>query len=54
MLPAGFGSVKYDIVYGGAFYAFVDVHQLNMDLEKTPVQELMLAATAIKKAVRYV
>ena len=48
----GLGEVKYDIGYGGAFYALVDVRQLNMDFERTSVQELERAATAIKVAVR--
>lgn len=47
------GEVKYDISYGGAFYALVDVHQLNMDFKTTPLQQLEQAATSISKAVRY-
>ena len=48
----GLGEVKYDIGYGGAFYALVDVHQLNMDFERTSVHELKRAATTINEAVR--
>ena len=51
MSTDGLGEVKYDLGYGGAFYALVDVHQLNMDFDKTPVEQLEAAGTAIKKAI---
>ena len=47
----GLGEVRYDIGYGGAFYALVDVHQLSMDFDKTPAHQLEAAGTAIKKAL---
>ena len=49
----GIGEVCYDIGYGGAFYALVDVNQLNMTLDATPLHKLEQTATAISKAVRY-
>ena len=48
----GLGEVKYDIGYGGTFYALADVNQLNMDLKKTPLHQLEQAATSLTKAVR--
>ena len=48
----GLGAVKYDIGYGGAFYALVDVQQLNMDLTDTPAQKLEQTGTAISEAIR--
>ena len=48
----GFGEVKYDIGYGGAFYALVDTRQLNMDVSHTPIQQLVRAADAISSAVK--
>ena len=48
----GLGEIKYDIGYGGAFYALVDVRQLKMDLERTPLQELEHAGTSISEAIR--
>lgn len=53
IITDGLGEVKYDIAYGGAFYALVDVNQLDMNFETTSVQELEQAATSITKAVRY-
>ena len=47
----GIGEVTYDLGYGGAFYALVDVTQLKMDLKLTPVQQLERTATAIKETI---
>ena len=44
--------MKYDIGYGGAFYALVDTHQLNMDVSHTPIHQLVRAADAISSAVK--
>lgn len=49
---AGYGTVTYDIGYGGAFYALVDAHQLQMDLRHTPIHQLVQAADAITTAVK--
>jgi trans-L-3-hydroxyproline dehydratase len=48
----GYGEVKYDIGYGGAFYALVDTRQLNMDVSHTPIHQLVRAADAISSAVK--
>ena len=48
----GYGEVKYDIGYGGAFYALVDTHQLNMDVSHTPIDQLVQAANAVSSAVK--
>ena len=52
----GVGEIKYDIGYGGAFYAFVDAHQLNVDISHTPAAVLRQVAdtisTAVKKGVK--
>ena len=52
-LVGGLGEVVYDLGYGGAFYALVDVNQLNMDFKNTPVGDLERAATDIKHAIMY-
>lgn len=51
--PDGLGEVRYDLGYGGAFYALVDVHQLKMDFDTTPVRQLEQAGTSIAQAIRY-
>ena len=48
----GYGEVQYDIGYGGAFYALVDTHQLNVDVSHTPIHQLVRAADAISTAVK--
>lgn len=47
----GLGSINYDLAYGGAFYAFVNADELNLDL--TPANHRILIDTgmAIKNAV---
>ena len=52
LLLDGFGEVKYDIGYGGAFYALVDTSQLNMDVRHTPIHQLVRAADAVSSAVK--
>lgn len=47
----GLGAVPFDIGYGGAFYALVDVGQIGLDLETTPLPQLVEAADRITKAV---
>lgn len=49
----GIGEVRYDLGYGGAFYALVDVNQLHMDLKLTAVRDLEQTATTITEAIRY-
>ena len=52
MLTGGVGRVKYDIGYGGAFYALVDVNQFSLDLRSTDVEVLVRLADDIKQAVK--
>ncbi len=47
----GVGQVHCDIAYGGTFYVFVDIKELGMDLQTTPVSQLMQVGLALKKAV---
>ena len=48
----GLGEVKYDIGYGGAFYALVCAAQLSLDLCLSPVGDLIQAGDAITSAVK--
>lgn len=47
------GNVTYDLAYGGAFYAYVDLskNHLNLNLDKISYQQLINVGTKIKQAV---
>jgi trans-L-3-hydroxyproline dehydratase len=47
----GYGTVEYDIAYGGAFYAYCDASDLGVDLEPGSVDELIHAGRAVKQHV---
>jgi len=47
----GLGRVRYDIAYGGAFYAFVEAAPLKLDLDPADYARLIEAGRAIKHAV---
>ncbi|XP_069116323.1 trans-L-3-hydroxyproline dehydratase-like [Argopecten irradians] len=48
----GYGHVTVDIVYGGAFYAFVDDTQYNFRLGEVSIQEVRNAAGATTDALK--
>jgi trans-L-3-hydroxyproline dehydratase len=45
------GKVKYDIAFGGAFYAFVDADELGISLNKDNQVELIQKGMAIKRTI---
>ncbi len=45
------GKIKYDLAYGGAFYAYVDANQLNLDLIPGNYSEIIKKGMQIKHAV---
>ncbi len=49
----GLGEITYDLAYGGAFYAYVDLQKniLNLDLSPDSYQDLIAHGMAIKHAV---
>jgi proline racemase len=47
----GLGSVKFDIAYGGAFYALVDAVPLGLGLDASNHLELIDAGRKIKQAI---
>jgi len=47
----GLGTVRYDLAFGGAFYAYVDADDLGLLLVPGRVRELIDAGMAIKEAV---
>ena len=47
----GFGNVRFDVAYGGAFYALVDAPPLGLDLAGAHYARLIDAGRRIKRAV---
>lgn len=47
----GLGSIVCDIAFGGAFYAYVDVEQFNLDIAPHNVTQLIDIGRRIKQAV---
>ena len=47
----GFGPVKYDIAYGGAYYAFVDADAIGVDCSPENIEQLINLGRDIKQAV---
>jgi trans-L-3-hydroxyproline dehydratase len=47
----GLGRVRYDVAFGGAFYAFVDASSLGLELVPEEVDRIIAAGRAVKKAV---
>jgi trans-L-3-hydroxyproline dehydratase len=47
----GLGNVRFDIAYGGAFYAIVDAQQLDLGLEPREFNRLIDFGRRIKQAV---
>ncbi|MCL1894029.1 MAG: proline racemase family protein [Holophagaceae bacterium] len=48
---AGLGKLKYDIAYGGAFYAFVQASDLKVGLSIENFQQLIEVGMVVKNAV---
>lgn len=47
----GYGTVTYDLAFGGAFYAYIDAPSLGLQCNAQHFRPLIEAGTAIKKAV---
>lgn len=48
----GFGNIKVDISYGGAFYALVIDKTLGLDVKSSPLSEILRAASAVTDAAK--
>ena len=48
----GYGSITYDVGYGGAFYAVAAASSFDLDVYGSPVWDLVAAATSLTEAVR--
>lgn len=46
-----YGRVRFDLAFGGAFYAYVDADRLGLALEPGNIDEIVRAGRAIKSAV---
>jgi trans-L-3-hydroxyproline dehydratase len=47
----GLGAVRYDLAFGGAFYAFCRAEELGVSLEPGSFREIMDAGMRVKRAV---
>jgi trans-L-3-hydroxyproline dehydratase len=47
----GVGDVRYDLAFGGAFYAFVDAASVGLEMTPERFRDLIAIGTAIKRAV---
>ncbi|MBT6413756.1 MAG: proline racemase, partial [Candidatus Marinimicrobia bacterium] len=47
----GLGNIQYDLAFGGAFYAFVDVVQVDLDCTEEYYDELIEKGMLIKQAI---
>ncbi|MDQ2952399.1 MAG: proline racemase family protein [Chloroflexota bacterium] len=47
----GLGTIRYDLAFGGAFYAYVDVAQVELDIDARGYRALIDVGWRIKKAV---
>ena len=45
------GRIKYDLAFGGAFYAFVDVNQVGLDCSEKNYKSLIETGMQIKRAI---
>jgi len=47
----GLGKVRYDLAFGGAFYAYVDAAGVGLEMTPAHFRDLIAAGSAIKRAV---
>src|SRR5205809_2416181 len=47
----GVGEVRYDLAFGGAFYAFVDAGSVGLEMTPERFRDLIAVGSAIKRAV---
>ena len=47
----GIGDVRYDLAFGGAFYAFVDAASVGLQMTPDRFRDLITIGSAIKRAV---
>ena len=47
----GIGTVKYDLAYGGAFYAYVDASAIGLSLNKDNYDKIITSGKKIKQSI---
>ncbi len=47
----GLGNIKYDLAYGGAFYAYVNAEQIQLELTPANYSRIIRDGMAIKRAI---
>lgn len=47
----GYGTFKFDVAFGGAYYAFIDAEEYKIDLRESNVNQLIDLGRKVKKAV---
>ena len=47
----GLGAVRYDLAFGGAYYAYVEAEDFNLSLDVESAPEIIRAGMAVKRAV---
>jgi trans-L-3-hydroxyproline dehydratase len=47
----GLGRIRFDMAYGGAFYAILEAEQLGLSLHTSDLAELISAGRTVKKAI---
>lgn len=47
-----FGRIRFDVAYGGAFYALADAAQFGLEFDRSGVRDFQDAATALSAAVQ--
>jgi proline racemase len=47
----GLGRIRFDLAFGGAYYAFVDVAQVGLHCQPEAVGDLIRTGMAIKRAI---
>lgn len=51
VLHEDYGKIKYDLAYGGAFYGYVDVGQLGLEINKANYRKFIELGVALKKKI---
>jgi len=47
----GYGEIKYDLAYGGAFYGYVDVAQLGLEVNESNYRKFIELGIALKRDI---
>ena len=51
VLIADYGVIHYHISFGGTYYVYTDITQFKLDIESSPIGDIVVAAMKLKAAV---